>query len=264
MKTFLRNCVVLCAGVLMHATSARAQSPCDPLLTRNDGSTGYHQRADRCEGIYRREVASSFGAQLVSFTAASPLDDLCITGQPIHLTWPSAQGASAGQPIHVQVESLRRQLYYRLDTNRPSGSTSWEWPIEPRCSNEVRLKVRELAILARTKGMVGAKAVELLMPVGLATKAGSGAQPPYRAVIVPGGRVTEIYVSLWNYSNPQAPVRIIAERPLDMKPYPAGVPFVVALTTQEVKDKALYRLLSSVEFESGEREAVDVYFLNGN
>ena len=263
MKTFLRNCVVLCAGVLLHTTPARAQSPCDPLVPRNDGSTGYHQRADRCEGIYRREVAS-FGVQLVSFTAASPLDDICLPGQSIHLTWPAPQGAAEGQPIHVQGESLRRQLYYRLDTNRPSGSTSWEWPIEPRCSNEVRLKVRELGVLARTNGMVGAKAVELLLPVGFATKAGSGAQPPYRAVLVPGRRVTEIYVSLWNYSNPQAPARIIAERALDMKPYPAGVPVVVGLTAREVKDKALYRLLSSVEFESGERETVDLYFLNGN
>lgn len=263
MSPLLRNCILVYAAVLLHSAPARGQSPCDPVVPRNDGSIGYHQRADRCEGVYKREVAS-FGVQLVSFTAASPLDDICMPGQPIHLTWPTPQGAAASQPIHLQVESLRRQLYYRLDTDRPPGSTSWEWPIEPRCSSEVRLRVRELGVVARTKAMVGAKAVELMMPVGFATRTGSGAQPPYRAVIVPGRRVAEIYVSLWNYSNPQAPARIIAERPLDMKPYPAGVPVVLELTARDVRDKALYRLVSSVEFESGEREAVDLYFLNGN
>jgi len=264
MKTFLRHCAVLCVGVLLHAGPARAQSPCDPLLPRNDSeSAGYHQRADRCEGIYKREVAS-FGVQLVSFSAVSPLDDICTPGQPVQFTWPGPQAGSAAQPIHLQVESLRRQLYYRLDTNRPGASTSWEWPVEPRCSNEVRLTVHELGVLARTKGIAGSKPVELVLPVAFSTKQTAGAQPPYRAVIVPGRRVSEIYVSLWNYQNPQMPTRVVSERPLDMKPYPAGVPIVIELSAREVRDRTLYRLVSSVEFESGERETVDVYFLNGS
>lgn len=261
------RCVVLgaFACVLSHTGSAAAQSPCDPALPRNDAHTaGYRQRSnDRCEGIYKREVAS-FGVQLVSFAAAPAFDDICVPGQPVHLIWPAQQAAPTAAPIHLQVESFRRQLYYRLDTDRPARSTSYEWPTEPRCGSEVRLRVPELGVLARTQSSVGPKPIDVLLPVRIATTPTADVGPPYRAVLVPGRRVSEVYVSLWHYRTAQDPTRILLEKPLGMKPYPAGSQIVVEFSRDEVKAPGRYRLRASVEFESGERETLDLFFLHGN
>ena len=76
--------------------------------------------------------------------------------------------------------------------------------------------------------------------------------------------MSEVYVSLWYYGSAQNPTRVVPERPLGMKPYPTGVQITVELSAGEVKNPGLYRLRTSVEFESGELEALDLYFLNGS
>ena len=264
MKPGLSAVLAAFVCILSHAGSARAQSPCDPSLPRNDAqAAGYKQRSDRCEGIYKRDVGS-YGVQLVSFVAAPAFEDICVPGQAVHLIWPGQPTTPASAPVHLQVESFRRQLYYRLDTNRPPRSTSYEWPDEPRCSSEVRLKVPELGILARTQSSLGPKPVDVLLPVMFSTRPVARVSPPYRAVLVPGRRVSEVYVSLWYYGSAQNPTRVVPERPLAMKPYPTGVPITVELSAGEVKNPGLYRLRTSVEFESGELEALDLYFLNGS
>jgi hypothetical protein len=244
---------------------ARAQAPCDPALPRNESqAAGYRQRSDRCEGIYKRDVAS-FGVQLVSLTGApgggQPLQDLCTEGQAAHLVWPRSSAPS--RPIRLQVESLRRQLFYRLDSERPAQSSSYEWPSEPRCSNEVRLRGPELGVLARTQSSLADKPIDVLLPVALSSQPAAGVRPPYRAALVAGRRVSEVYITLWRYANPATPERITFERPLDARPYLPGVPIIIGLSEADVKERGLYRLRASVEFESGERETLDVYFLNG-
>jgi hypothetical protein len=264
MLPFLRSVAATCVCLLCLGSSAVVQSPpCDPALPRNDReTTGYRQRSDRCEGIYKRDVAS-FGVQLVSFAAVPRIEDICVPGQPVHLIWARAQ-TSSGTPIHVQVESLRRQLYYRMDTDRPPQSTSYEWPTEPRCSSEVRLRTPELAVLARTQSSVGPKPVDVLLPVNFSTSLSADVRPPYRAVLLPGRRVAEVYVSLWHYRSAQNPARVWLEKPLGMRPYPAGVQIVVEVSPQELKERGLYRIRLSVEFESGEQEALDFFFFDAD
>ena len=113
------------SGVWMLAlpTLSPAQG-CDPGLPRNDQqATGYRPRGDRCEGVYKRQVAS-FGVQLVSLSSLSDIGDLCMPGQPVHMAWPTVAGMASAGPIHLQAESLRQLLYYRLDTDRAPGTAS--------------------------------------------------------------------------------------------------------------------------------------------
>jgi hypothetical protein len=251
--------IVIC--LVASRSEPSAQAPCDPALPRNDAqSTGYRPRGDRCEGVYKRPVAS-FGVQLVSFTAQSDLNDLC-TGDPVHMIWPSpATRLTGAGSIHILAESLRQQLYYRLDLDRQIGTSGYEWPPDPRCNNEVRLGVQALGILGRTTATVAGKPVDVLLPVRLARQPNAPVRPPFQALLMPGSRLREVYVSLWRYDG-STPVRVITERPLSMPPYPAGSHVTIPITAAEVPQEGLYRARASVEFAAGEVEAIDFYFLN--
>jgi hypothetical protein len=239
-----------------------AQSVCDQSVPQDAAQTsGYRQRDDRCEGKYKRNV-SSFGVQLVSLTAGAPLEDLC--GSPtqvVHLVWP-APGTPNDKPVRLQVESLRRGLEYRLNTIRPAQSSSYAWPQEPRCNADVKLRGPEIGLLARTEVSLGSTAVDVLLPVALSVQPAARVRPPYRAVLVPGRRIHEIYVSLWYYEGGKKPVDIVLDRPLAQRPYPpAGGQIPVVLSAADVNRPGLYRLLINVEFDSGEKDTINRYFI---
>jgi hypothetical protein len=257
----LTTAILVCLAA--SSSQALAQARCDPALPRNDTqSSGYRPRGERCEGVYKRPV-SSFGVQLVSLTAQSALTDLCATGETLHMVWPAPAITVPGSgPIHVQVESLRPLLYYRLDVDRQAGTSSFQWPSDPRCSNDVALGPAELGILARTQGMLGAKPIEVLLPVGLSRQPTATVQPPYQAALMPGRRLREVYVSIWRYGGGTAPTPVVSERPLSMRPYPAGTRVVIPFANADLAQPGLYRVRASVEFDGGEIEAVEFYFLH--
>jgi hypothetical protein len=255
--------LVAAVCVLSQTRLPAAQSTCDPSLPRNEGQTsGYQQRNDRCEGIYKRQV-SSYGVQLISLTGSLPTGDLCAKGQTLHFVWPRLATAPS-KPIQLQLESFRRDLYYRLNTERTPQSPSYEWPVEPRCNGDVLLQSRDIGVLARTQVAIGSsKPIDVLVPVILSPQPSAAVRPPYRAVLVPGSRVQEVYVTLSQYDASGSPTRIVTDRPLNMPPYPSGGRIVVELTAADIKKPGLYRLVLNVEFENGQRESVDRFFIDG-
>ena len=246
----------LASGLL--AAPAAAQS-CDPALLRNDTRPiSYRQRGERCEGIYSRRV-SAFGAQLISFTGQSDLRDLCSAGRPVHMVLP-ASGASAAA-VRLRGESLRPDLYYRVDVELRARD-SFEWPFDPRCNNEVRLTASELALTARRRVAAGSEQVEALVPVSLSFDPNGAAQPPYRALVMPGRRAKEVFVSLLRYDG-AARVRIFAERPLNRRPYAPDTAIPVVLERADVAAPGVYRADITLQFESGEVETIAFHFING-
>ena len=247
--------------LLPGGNAASAQSPCDPALPRNDAqSSGYRLRGDRCEGIYKRPVAS-FGVQLVSLTAGNPVD-LCGAGA-VHMVWPAGTTLSGSRTIHLQAESLRPLLYYRLDLDRPAGESSYEWPADPRCNNDVALRPADLGVIARTSAMLGGRSVDVLLPVALSRQPDAPVRPPYYAVLMPGGRLREVYVSLSRYGTGTTPAVVFTDRPLAMRPYPAGTRVRIPINAADVSQPGLYRVRASVEFDTGAVEAMELYFLHG-
>ena len=254
-------CIALAAaaGLFVLPAPASAQS-CDPALPRNESQpSGYRPRGDRCEGVYNRQVAAA-GIQLVSFTAASDIENLCTPGEPVHLVW--ARRAEAPAPVRVRAESLRQRLYYRLDLERPPDASAFLWAPAPRCNNDVRLGAQELGILARTPHTLGAKPVDLHLPVGLAKDPGARPRPPYRAVLVPGRRLAEMYVTVWRHGSDGGSTRLFAERPLGKSPYPAGIRIAVPLQAEELTQPGVYRVRTSVQYDNGDVEALEFYFFH--
>ena len=260
MSTKIQLLTLSAALVLVSPAAASGQSSCDPSLIQNNSlSIGYRPRGDRCEGIYRRQV-SSFGVQLISLTAQSDLRDLCAFGERVHLVIPTRRGEPGSVPVRVQAESLRSDLYYRLDVELKSRN-SFELPADPRSHNEVRLTAAELALLAKVPAVAGANRIDALLPVRLAGEPSAHVLPPYRALLMPGRRVRDVFVSLWRYDGATA-TRIVSERSLNARPYPADTPIAIVLERTDVQQAGLYRSRVNVEFESGEAESLDFYFVH--
>ena len=253
--------LIASASLWMWSFGAAAEPQCDPNLAQDRSrSAGYQDRADRCEGIYKRDV-SSFGIQLVALLGTSSLDDLCTGGQSVFLRWPLPRLPVAGTSIEVQIESLRPRLFYRVDARRPIGAKSFAWPPDPRCHNEARLRAAEVAALVKTAVTRAGKSLDVLLPASLTTDSAASTRPPVRAVLMPGRRVQEVYVTLWNLAGESPKVKL-NERPLHARPYSPGIPIVVTLSPADLQDSGLYRLRLSVEFESGDRETLDHHFVN--
>jgi hypothetical protein len=257
--SFTAFLLLLC--LLAAPDPALAQARCDPTLPRNDAqSSGYRPRGDRCEGIYKRPVPS-FGVELVSLTAASSAD-LC-SGSSIHMVWPAAASLTGAGPVRVRAESFRPLLYYRLDLDRPANAVSYLWPSEPRCNSDVSLTAKDVGIIASTNVTRDGKPLEVLLPVGLASQASGPVRAPYQAVLMPGARLREVYVSLGRIGASGAPTPIFSERPLGSRPYPAGARVIIPLTAADVTQPGLYRVRASAAFESGQSEVIEFYFVHG-
>jgi hypothetical protein len=252
-------CVVACAASSEDAWAQAAA--CDPaLMQRDPGPVSYRARGDRCEGIYRQRV-SGVRVHLVSFTVASDLRDLCSGPRPVRLVLPQAAFVASGAPsIHVQAESLRPLLYYRLDVEVRAQSPQFEWPWDPRCNNEVRLTAQELGVFGRTSIQIGAEQVQALVPVGLSYD-NQGVGPPYRALLMASGRLQEVFVSLWHYGAGAQPTRIFSERPLRARPYLAETPIPVTFDGADVASPGLYRARLNVQVDERETQAVDFFFI---
>lgn len=237
------------------------QAACDPaLMQRDPGPVSYRARGDRCEGIYRRRV-SGFQVHLVSFTVASELRDLCSGARPVRLALPGTAFVAAGaQSIHVQAESLRPLLYYRLDVDVPAQSPQFEWSRDLRCNNEVRLTAQELGVVGRTSVRAGGEQVEALVPVALSFDS-QPISPPYRALLLPSRRVQEVFVSLWHYGAGASPTRIFSERPLRARPYLAETPIPVTFEAADIARPGLYRARLNVQIADNETQAVEFYFI---
>lgn len=229
-------------------------------MERDAGPVSYRARGDRCEGVYRRRVSSS-RVHLVSFTTASELRDLCSGPQQVRLLVPPAAFTQSGsRSVHIQAESLRPLLYYRMDVDLRQQAPEFAWPWDPRCNNVVRLTAPELGVIASAPVRIGAKEEEVVVPVALSFES-RAVTPPYRALLMPSGRVREVFVSLWHYGTVASPVAVVVDRPLNARPYPAQTPIAVTFDARDVKTPGLYRARLNVEFDTNQAETLDFFFL---
>jgi hypothetical protein len=124
----------------------------------------------------------------------------------------------------------------------------------------VQLRGSELALIARTESSIGSSTIDVLLPVALSVQAAERVPPPYRAVLRHERRIREVFVSLWYYEEPAKHVEIMLDRPLGMRPYSASGQVTVELSDASVSKRGLYRLIVSLEFESGQTDSTEKYF----
>jgi hypothetical protein len=186
------------AMLLATAPVASSQQSCDPnLASRAIGPFGYKQRGNRCEGIYSRQVSTTV-LYLVSLTSAFGDFDVK-SGTPLVVSWP----AGTGDTIRVRAESIRDDLYYRMDAAVP-GDKAFDWPTDVLSAQ--RMARRDLGIVATTKRSFGTSPKdttskdttwkEVYVPLAISQGGKPAPCGPVRVLLWPGVALDSVTVSV--------------------------------------------------------------------
>jgi len=209
--------VLLLAGPFPTAATHRQTSPCDQRLSRPSGDVyGYQLRGDRCEGVYAREVAGDAKLLLVSLTESFQKFD-ARSGQPIQVRW-AAPDITAG--VRLRSYSLRQKLYYRMDTTRPAGDTSYVWPTS--ILGSLGLSRDDIGVVGWFTRVIGGAAQPIYVPLRLVQDATSHETRQIGAVILPSAELTELFVSVARLrADGSVAAQLERDRPLKLGFYPA-------------------------------------------
>jgi hypothetical protein len=243
--------LLACALVLMARLAMGESAPCDPHLLQPTGNPyGYRQRGDRCEGVYIQQVS---GAPLViaSWTEYFPDYDLR-SKQPITIEWEGLHGAGG---VRLRAQGLRRRLYYRMDTLRPSGSKSFAWPSD--LLSALNISKKDVGIVGISRGLVGEVERDIYLPLRVG-RSGKRARPGnYQLVLLPGVELKEVFISLAALNGSKRSVLLDGE-PLGYGYYPAERPIEIPISG--ARTRGIYHLEVGATLKSGGASAAELWF----
>jgi hypothetical protein len=153
---------------------------------------------------------------LASLTESFEEYDLA-SGGDLVIEWTSP-GAGV---IHLRAHGLQRRLHYRMDTVRPSGSTSYRWPSTILAGLNARRA--DIGIVGWTRLAVG----QVERPVYIGLRVSQRRKPArpgtYELVVLPTRELSEVYVSLAAVGSDGRPTAFLQDgRALRHGYYPAG------------------------------------------
>ena len=257
MRALTLLALVIAAAWSVPAALDGAESPCDPYLRpQANDPNGYRLRGDRCEGVYVKEVAAAGVLTVVSFTESFAPYDLT-SGKSLLLEWP----AVAESPLHLRAYSLRRRLYYRMDTVRPAGSRSYEWPAE--MLTVFRLTRAEIGLVGSVGQTVGGVRRDVLVPLAVRPQGEARASRALELVVYPGVDLAEVFLTLAPLEPSGAPGRFVVNgEPLRYGYYPAdrGVP----IRLPELKTRGLHVVEIGATLSSGGSATTTAWLLSGS
>jgi len=200
-----------------------AESPCDPNLPRKSGDQfGYQPRGDRCEGIYIFKP-SSLILFIASFTES--FEDYNLkSGEDLIVEW----SVPKDQKVHLRAQGLKPRLYYRMDTVRNPGSTSYHWPID--ILRALSIPRGDIGVVAWARYSMDGVGQDVYLPLQIGQKQRAVQSGSYRVVLWPGNELTEVFVSLATVKADGSPGNFIKDgEALNYGYYPAerGIEFEI-------------------------------------
>jgi hypothetical protein len=228
------------------------EDPCDPDLDQSaTDQLGYRLRGDRCEGRYIQEVGSTilFPVSLTKFFEDYDLN----SGEDLIVEWT----VLTDQTVHLRAQSLKYRCYYRMDTIRPPGDTSYRWPTGILAALEMLRK--NVGVVGWTSYPVGGTDQDVYLPLQIGQEGNASQSRTYRVVLWPGRELAEVFISL-------APVKadgslgtfIKKGEPLEYGYYPAeqGIEFEIS----DLETAGVYYLKISTTLSEGGSEVIEHWF----
>lgn len=236
-----------------------AKNMCDPgLKPRPEGEIGYRDRGGRCEGLYVQEVSGD-ALEVVSFTTEFK-DFPFRQDSPLVLTWPQAGHAD----VRLRASGLKRELYYRMDSLLPAGTTSYQWPSD--ILSRLGLSENNIGILGWTDDAFGTSKGKLYLPLQLHQQAGASVQTAdsYKIALLSNVELEEVYVSLYPLDRDGHKGKAIrSNSKLDQGFYPADRPIYFRIPFSELQAAGvnLFALAVGAELKNGDpRNAPEFIF----
>jgi hypothetical protein len=188
----LRNTVITFVVLGSLSLAQTSTGPCDPLLKNKEDKqnpNGYRSRGDRCEGVFVKDVVGGGSILLASYS--STLEGLDPEyGKTVEIEW----RALGNGPLHIRAYSMRRRLYYQMDTIQPSSSMVYVWPSDILASYSLRPP--DLGIVGWTSYSVGNRDKEVYVPLAVRRHKSDPFGDSYELVLWSPVDITEVYVTI--------------------------------------------------------------------
>ena len=244
------------ASLLTGPAGAVAGAFCDPGLPAPAGDPlAYGERGDRCEGRYVKEVASSV-LTIASFS--EPLSALGVRPErSLRIGWGAPPpGASDAR---VRAQSLKRRVYYRMDTQRSAGAARYDWPLS--VASALVPAQDDVGITVRVRLAFGGGEHDVLLPAVIGDQAQVRADR-YEMVVIPGVPLQELMFSLSSLDANGSVARSIRGEPLGYGYYPADRAIVIPIARTLLSARGLYRLDLAARLENGGSSSSSVWFFD--
>ncbi len=239
-------CMLLCVAIVLPAgAAAMAQTHCDPSLApSNNHPYGYMERGDRCEGVYIQAVGGTTLA-LLSFTASFGEIDI-ESGRPLQIEWHAPPG---DRDVQLRAQSMRRRLFYRMDTSVRAGGTRYRWPTDGLAA--VKLARADVGLVGFTRMPIGGVEQEVLLPLSASQSVGTRAAPAvYTLLLLPAVGLSELFVSVTPLVPDGRAARGVAPgRELGYGLYPADA--LVEVPIDAPRKRGLYAVQIGARLRSG-------------
>lgn len=229
---------------------------CDPDLRQpHEDPYGYRLRGDRCEGIYVREVSGAAALLVVSFT--SGFEDFDPESGELALEW--SLPPEAGR-LQLRAFGLRPRLYYRMDSLRPAGSTSYTWPLG--ILHSLSLSRQHLGVVGWTSLKVGQAEVRVYLPLRIYQSPSHLEPGDYLLLVQPSAELAEVFVSLARLGGGGQPESYLQdEAPLRQGYYPADRS--IRIPIKRPAETGVYQVEVGAKPKGGGAvSALDLYFYN--
>ena len=177
-------------GLCLAGVSGPQEGPCDSQLQPLAGdSNGYRVRGDRCEGIYIKEVAGGANLLVASFTESFE-DYNPASGTDLLIDWKAPERGE----VRLRAYALKRRLYYRMDTLRPSNSASFVWP--SGLLTVLSIAKRDLGVVGWMSYRVGDAKREVYLPLKIRPRGVTSRSKSYQLILLPGAELSEVFITL--------------------------------------------------------------------
>lgn len=211
-----------------------AEDPCDPNLLRpSDDPLGYQLRGDRCEGRYDLQP-SSLVLFIVSFTESFEEYNLK-SGENLIVEW----SIPKEQKVHLRAQGLKPRLYYRMDTVRNPGSTSYHWPTD--ILRTLNIARGDIGAVAWARYSMNEVSRDVYLPLRIRQTQQAAQSGVYRVVLWPGKELAEVFVSVATVKADGSPGDFIKDG--------------------EALNYGYYPALRGIEFEIPKLERPGIYYL---
>jgi len=226
---FVRCAVVLWMALPPFALVARrvdAQGSvrCDTALMRRAvGVQGYRRYGERCEGVFRENVGAAATLWVASFTRAfDPIDTRA--SLYVQVTWPVA----VDQEVRIAARSIRRNLYYAMDTWRPPGDTAWRWPTTILDGQNIHRE--DIGVLAWTTWRFGDKSATVYLPLSISSSPrAADTSIVYSLVVFPTEPLDSMYLTLARLGPDGRPQSVKPNEPVSQAFFFAERPVVIPI-----------------------------------
>jgi hypothetical protein len=237
-------------GALVAIGPAAAQTHCDGTLRPVGGGDGYKLRGDRCEGIYTRAVALG-EVHLVGALWSSSHSPTIQPGRPLKLMWAAP---ATGKPVHVRAWALLPRLFYRMDSIRPAGAATYDWPNEVLA--RLKLKPADLGIVASSPLRVQGIPRDILVPVAFGPDGAESTN--VELTLLSDVQLKEVYVTIFPLAaDGKTGVAIHRDVPVGRGYYPANRRIRIALPA--MPKPGFYRIDLGSKFMNGGAAALSEY-----